>query len=163
MHSTGLRVPACASVVRCSSRHFARGVAREMYSLCHRQGGPQQFAFGLMICGPWSQSTEVGVWGCFYFSRGRTGICQHGAFSGMAVIVASFVPAECPVGRGMWGIFGKPLKRAIWNTLGLHVVLTVCLRFLSFLDSACVACWLFLSTDSYHVRIQIHATCCCIP
>ena len=20
----------------------------------------------------------------------------------------------------MWGIFGKPLKRAIWNTLGLH-------------------------------------------
>ena len=24
----------------------------------------------------------------------------------------------------MWGIFGKPLKRAIWNTLGLHAVLT---------------------------------------
>ena len=63
----------------------------------------------------------------------------------------------------MWVIFGKALKRAIWNTLGLHVVLTVCLRFLSFLDSACVACWLFLSTDSHHVRIQIHATCCCIP
>ena len=44
----------------------------------------------------------------------------------MAVIVASFVPAECPKGGGMWGIFGKPLKRAIWNTLGLHVVLTIC-------------------------------------
>ena len=29
----------------------------------------------------------------------------------------------------MWGIFGKPLKRAIWNTLALHVVLTTCLRF----------------------------------
>ena len=24
----------------------------------------------------------------------------------------------------MWGIFGKPLKTAIWNTLGLHAVLT---------------------------------------
>ena len=79
------------------------------------------------------------------------------------MIVASFVPAECPKGGGMWGIFGKPLKRAIWNTLGLHVVLTTCLRFLSFLDSACVACCRFLSTDSHHVRIQIHARCCCIP
>ena len=79
------------------------------------------------------------------------------------MIVASFVPAECPKGGGMWGMFGKPLKRAIWNTLGLHVVLTVCLRFLSFLDSTCVACWLFLSTDSHHARIQVHATCCCIP
>ena len=58
-----------------------------------------------------------------HISRGRTGICQHGAFSGIAVIVASFVPAECPKGGGMWGIFGKPLKRAIRNTLGLHVVL----------------------------------------
>ena len=28
--------------------------------------------------------------------------------------------AECPVGGGMWGIFGKPLNRAIWDTLGLH-------------------------------------------
>ena len=33
------------------------------------------------------------------------------------VIVASFVPTQCPVGGGgMWGIFGKPLKGAIWNT-----------------------------------------------
>ena len=42
----------------------------------------------------------------------------------------------CPVGGGgcMWGIFRKPLKGAIWNTLGLHAVLTVCLRFSSFLD-----------------------------
>ena len=79
------------------------------------------------------------------------------------MIVASFVPAECPKGGGMWGMFGKPLKRAIRNTLGLHVVLTVCLRFLSFLDSTCVACWLFLSTDSHHVWIQIHATCRCSP
>ena len=52
----------------------------------------------------------------------------------------------------MWGIFGKPLKRAIWNTLGLHAVLTVCLKFLSFLDSACVACWLFLSTGFVWVK-----------
>ena len=39
----------------------------------------------------------------------------------------------------MWGIFGKPLKRAIWNTLSLHAVLTVCLRFSSLLDDARVA------------------------
>ena len=63
----------------------------------------------------------------------------------------------------MWGIFGKPLKRAIWNTLGLHVVLTTSLRVLSVLDGACVACCLFLSTGSYHVFIQIHATGCCFP
>ena len=39
----------------------------------------------------------------------------------------------------MRGIFGKPLNRAIWNTLGLHAVLTPCLIFSSVLDSACVA------------------------
>ena len=54
---------------------------------------------------------------------------QHGAFSGVGARVASFVPAVCPVVGGMWGRFGKPLKKAIWNTLGLHAVLTVCLRF----------------------------------
>ena len=32
---------------------------------------------------------------------------------------------------GMWGIFGKPSKRAIWNTLGLHAVPPICLRFSS--------------------------------
>ena len=63
----------------------------------------------------------------------------------------------------MWGIFEKPLKRAIWNPLGLHAVLTVCLRFLSVLDDACVACCLFLSTCSSHVRMQIHSTGCCFP
>ena len=63
----------------------------------------------------------------------------------------------------MWGIFEKPLKRAIWNTLGLHVVLTVCWRFLSCLDVACVVGCLILSTGSHHVRVQILATCCCIP
>ena len=63
----------------------------------------------------------------------------------------------------MWGIFGKPLKRAIWNTLGLHAVLMTCLRFLSVSDGACVACCLFFSTGSCHVFIQIHATGCCFP
>ena len=63
----------------------------------------------------------------------------------------------------MWGIFGKPLKRAIWNFLGLHAVLTTCLRFLSVSDGACVACCLFFSTGSCHVFIQIHATGCCFP
>ena len=61
------------------------------------------------------------------------------------------------------GIFGKPLKRAIQDTLGLHAVLTVYLIFLSFLDAACVACCLFLSTGSHHVCIQIHGRCCCVP
>ena len=61
----------------------------------------------------------------------------------------------------MWGIFGKPLKRAIRDTTSLHAVLTICLRFWSILDGACVACCLFLSTGSCHVCIQIHATCCC--
>ena len=64
----------------------------------------------------------------------------------------------------MWGIFRKPLRRAIWNTLGLHAVLMTCLRVLSILDDACVACCLFSSTGSYHVRIQItHSTGCCFP
>ena len=63
----------------------------------------------------------------------------------------------------MSGIFGKPLKRAIWNTLGLHAVLTTCLRFLPVLGDACVPCCLFLSTGSYPVRIQIHSTRCCFP
>ena len=51
----------------------------------------------------------------------------------------------------------------IWNTLGLHGALTTCLRFLSILDTAFVACCLFLSTGSCHVWIQIHTMCCCFP
>ena len=98
-----------------------------------------------------------------HISRGRAVSCQHGAFSGVGAFVVSFVPAECPVGGGMWVIFGKPLKWAIRNTPGLHAVLTTCLRFLSALDSACVACCLFLLTGSHHVFIQIHTTCCCFP
>ena len=64
----------------------------------------------------------------------------------------------------MWGIFGKPFKRAIRTSPGLHAVLTKCLRFLSVSDGACVACCLFFfSTGSCHVFIQIHATGCCFP
>ena len=54
-------------------------------------------------------------WTSFHISLGRAVSCQHGAFSGVGAFVVSFVPAECPVGGGMWGIFGKPLKRAIQN------------------------------------------------
>ena len=44
----------------------------------------------------------------------RVTVC---AFLGVGALVASFVPRECPVGGlGIWGIFGKPLKRAIWKT-----------------------------------------------
>ena len=63
----------------------------------------------------------------------------------------------------MWGISGKPLKRAIWNTPGLIAGLTTCLRFSSVLDGACVACCLFLLTGSCHVLIQIYTTGCCFP
>ena len=51
-----------------------------------------------------------------YISRGRWGSRQRGGFLVVVVIVALFVPNVCPVGGGMWGIFGKPLQRAIWNT-----------------------------------------------
>ena len=63
----------------------------------------------------------------------------------------------------MWGISGKPLKRAIWNTPGLLAGLTTCLRFSSVSDGACVACCLFLLTGSCHVLIQIYTTGCCFP
>ena len=63
----------------------------------------------------------------------------------------------------MWGIFGKPLKRGIRNPPGLQAVPTICLRFLSVLDGACVARCLLLSTGSYHVYTQIHSTGCCFP
>ena len=52
----------------------------------------------------------------FNISLGRAVSCQHGAFSGVGAFVVSFVPATCPVGGGMWGIFGKPLKGATQNT-----------------------------------------------
>ena len=57
----------------------------------------------------------------------------------------------------MWGISGKPLKRAIWNTPGLLAGLTTCLRFSSVSDGACVACCLFLLTGSCHVLIGVTA------
>ena len=56
-------------------------------------------------------------------------------------------PASVVV-ESMWGTFGKPLKRTIWNTLGLHAVLTTCLGFSSVLDNACVACCLILACKS---------------
>ena len=90
-----------------------------------------------------------------HISLGRYRSCQHGAFSGVGSIVASFVSTECPKGRGMWGIFGKPLKRAIWNTPGLHAVLTTCVRFLSVSDDVCAACCPLLLTGTHHVCLQI--------
>ena len=104
------------------------------------------------------------VWHCVrHISRGHRISCQRGAFSGVGAFLASFVPADCPKGGGMWGIFEKPLKRAVWNTLGSHAVLATCLRVSSVLDSMCAACCLSLSTGSYYVCMQIHATCCSVP
>ena len=61
----------------------------------------------------------------------------------------------------MLDTFGKPLKRATWNTPGVHAVLTTCWRVSSVLGGACVACCMFLSTASYHVRIEIDSMRCC--
>ena len=36
----------------------------------------------------------------WHISLGRTGKCQHGAFSGIAAIVALLAPTVCPVGGG---------------------------------------------------------------
>ena len=55
-----------------------------------------------------------------HISRGHG---QRGAFVRVDVIVASFMPTECPVWGGggvMLGILEKPLKRGFRNTPGLH-------------------------------------------
>ena len=71
------------------------------------------------------------------------------------MIVASFVPAECPKGGGYVGYIRKALEKGYLEHPGLHVVLTVCLRFFVFFGQ-CLCCLLaVLSTDSHHVRIQI--------
>ena len=84
-------------------------------------------------------------------------------FRGSVPLLPYLCPLSVPEVWGMWGIFRKPLKRAIWDTLGLHAVLRKCLRFSSVLDDACVACCLFLATGSYHVFIQVDFTGCCFP
>ena len=40
------------------------------------------------------------------------------------------------------GIFGKPLKRAIWNTPGLHAVLMTCLFEIFVRFGLCMCCLL---------------------
>ena len=59
------------------------------------------------------------------------------------------------------GDIRKALGKGNLQHLGLHAVLTICLRFSSILDTARVACCLFLSTDSYRVCTQIYTSCCC--
>ena len=55
------------------------------------------------------------------------------------------------------GYIRKALEKGYLEHPGLYAVLAVFLRFLSVLDDAGVACCLFLSTGSYHVRIQLHS------
>ena len=67
-------------------------------------------------------------------------------------VLASLLPYFCPlrVPEGcMWGIIGKPLIRGIWNALGLHAVLPICLRF-----SGTKAIW--PKTALFPVRKQGH-------
>ena len=86
------------------------------------------------------------------------GIVAVGANTVVGVIIAAFVSTEGPVGggRGYVGYILKALEKGYLKNPGLHAGLTICLRFSSVLDVACVACCLFLSTGSYHVCIQIH-------
>ena len=98
-----------------------------------------------------------------HISRGPSHLCQLGGFSGVGAIVASFLPTECSGGMGMWGIFGKPLKRAIWNTPGLHAVQTICLRFSSFFGQ-CLCCLLPLFVNRQPPCLHTNSgTPCCIP
>ena len=46
-----------------------------------------------------------------HISLGRVISCQHGAFSGVGAVVASFVPAECPKGGGYVGYIRKATGR----------------------------------------------------
>ena len=57
------------------------------------------------------------------------------------------------------GYIRNALEKGYLEHPGVHAVLTVCLRFLSFLDGALLPLFLI---GSHHVRLQIHATCCCI-
>ena len=51
------------------------------------------------------------TWGCdcsaCHISLGHRVWCQHGAFSGVGAFVASFVPAECPKGGGVCGVYSE--------------------------------------------------------
>ena len=70
------------------------------------------------------------------------------------------LPHFCPLSVpevGYVGYMCKAFEKGYLEHPGLHAILAICLRFSS------VACCLFLSTSSHHVRIQIHATRCCIP
>ena len=83
-------------------------------------------------------------------------------FQGLVPLLPHLCPVSVPRGGGGGvGYIRKAREKGYFGHLGLHAVLMICLRFSSFLDSACVACCLFLSTGSY--RIQINATCCCFP
>ena len=56
-----------------------------------------------------------------HISRGRYRLCQHGAFSGVAVIVASFVPAECPKETAFSHRFRKAYTYPpLWNEILVH-------------------------------------------
>ena len=54
------------------------------------------------------------------------------------------------------GSLPKPLKRAIWNTPGLHAEGTIWWRILSVLDGACYGYCLVLSTVTCHASSSNH-------
>ena len=75
--------------------------------------------------------------------------CQLGGFLVGVVIVALFVPTVCPHGGGGYvGYTWKALEKGYLEHPGLHTVLTICVRFSSVSECACVARCLLLSTGS---------------
>ena len=59
----------------------------------------------------------------------------------------------------MWVLFGKGYLQHPGSACSTHDMFEI----LSISDGVSVTCCLFLSTGSYHVSIQIHATCPCFP
>ena len=76
----------------------------------------------------WLQIESLGI------SLGARTFCANPVgFQWSSSLLPCFCPLCVPEGGGMWGIFGKLLKRAIQNTPGLHAVLTTYLTFSSVL------------------------------
>ena len=100
-------------------------------------------------------------------SPGRPSWCQHGAFSGVGAIVASFVPAECPEGGGYVGYIRKALEKGYLEHPGSACCPDNMFEvFVPF--GRCPCCLLppFVNRQlpgSYHVCIQILSMGCCFP
>ena len=81
--------------------------------------------------------------------RGRWGLRQLGGFLVVAVIVALFVPTECPVGGGGYvGYIRKALEKGYLEHPGSACCTDDMFEIFVRFGRACVPCCLFLSTGS---------------